>query len=222
MISPFTRRFMGWSNTDNSYWFACVAVLSLVVSLVVRRLSAVASDRTLLLAMLLVLLVLQAVATAVFTSPGRFPWFAVTLMGVSIAAVPTQIGTLNSALSKSVAPALAGELVSYIMMVGTLGRIVGPLWGGNATERYGIVWAGHLLAMVVAAAAFAYDYPLIGATGAAAGASGSSASSTASDAVRKLSTNARMNELQMRLLADDDDGDDDDASEISESVEKSS
>jgi hypothetical protein len=31
-----------------------------------------------------------------------------------------------------------------------------------------------------------------------------------------------MNELQMRLLADDDDGDDDDASEISESVEKSS
>ena len=74
-----------------------------------------------------------------------------------------QVGTLNSVFSKAVPPQLVSQVLAVVMSVGTLGRIAGPLWGGNASYDHGIVWWGMLVVIVAGAVWFAAEFRVVGA-----------------------------------------------------------
>jgi hypothetical protein len=104
----------------------------------------------------------MALAVGLLQQPQHRRWFAATVMALSIAIVPTQVGVASAALSKSVPAAMAAQFLSLLMMAGTVGRITGPLWGGTASLHQGQVYVGMLAVAVVGAASLAADYSQIG------------------------------------------------------------
>jgi hypothetical protein len=50
---------------------------------------------------------------------------------------------------QAVPPAMVTNMLSLCMAVGTIGRITGPLWGGNASYSHGEVYVGMLVMALV-------------------------------------------------------------------------
>lgn len=67
------------------------------------------------------------------------------LMGAVLVIVPAQMGIVNAAVSKMVPPATAPNVLAWLLSFGTVGRILGPLWGGNLNPSAVTLWLGMAL-----------------------------------------------------------------------------
>jgi hypothetical protein len=101
-------------------------------------------------------------AVILLRSAADYHWGAVIIMALTIITLPFQMGVLNSAFTKKVPACILSRAMSLITAVGTLGRILGPLWGGTASYSRGIVWVGMFVVAAIGAMAYVWDYSRLG------------------------------------------------------------
>jgi hypothetical protein len=97
-------------------------------------------------------------AAVLLRQPTDFHWGAIIIMALTIITLPFQMGVLNSAFTKVVPLSVVSRMMAVITAVGTLGRVVGPLWGGDAPYEDGIVWIGNFVVAAIGAVAFVWDF----------------------------------------------------------------
>lgn len=163
LVAPYTRLELSWSPVECSYWFATVALLSLVVSLLGKRLSGKGvPDRVLLVGLQVIMVCSEVAMVGLQQKPQHHRWFAVCLLAITVAVIPAQIGITSSVLSKAVPAATVTQMLSLCMAVGTIGRITGPLWGGNVTYDHAEVHLGMLGMSLIGAGALWFDFSAMG------------------------------------------------------------
>ena len=101
---------------------------------------------------------MQVASVALLQRPDQHRWEAVVLIAASVALSPAQNGIGASALSKLVPPSVVTHALSACMVVGTVGRILGCLWGGNATPDHGVVFVGTLLLAAASCGLLAWEF----------------------------------------------------------------
>ncbi|HEU4387999.1 MAG TPA: MFS transporter [Blastocatellia bacterium] len=154
VYSLFTNKRFGLDATHNGYVFAYLGVLGAAIQGgLLGRLLKVASEKSLavvgiavLAASMLALPISTGIAVLIVVSSG-------VAIGNSFATP-----TLNGLASKSVGPALQGQVLGTLQSSASLARILGPLIGGwlldydlnNHTTRYGRTpfWAGGAIMII--------------------------------------------------------------------------
>lgn len=134
MFALFAGARFGYGATTIGYLFAWVGVvLAVVQGLLVGRVVSRVGEQRLVPAAILVIALALAAHAVVPNVPALL-----AAMGVLAAGMGFNSPSMLSMVSKLADPAEQGSILGVSQSLGSLARIVGPVWGGFVFDRFGI------------------------------------------------------------------------------------
>jgi len=144
MVTPLTRRLMGWDQTENAYFFMTVGILAVLGYLTVSALSKKLVPRTTLLIgacveLLVVVLLSLFLPLANFREWWLIPWF-ISMTAIFIFALPFIVVSSATLMSLFTDESSQSTIQGIRVAAERVAQICGPLWGGEVLHNYYLVF----------------------------------------------------------------------------------
>lgn len=144
MVTPLTRRLMGWDQTENAYFFMTVGILAVLGYLCVSALAKKLVPRTTLLIgagveLVVVLLLTLFLPLANFREWWLIPWF-ICMTAIFIFALPFIVVSSATLMSLFTDESAQSTIQGIRVAAERVAQICGPLWGGEVLHNYYLVF----------------------------------------------------------------------------------